>query len=175
MAEDAREKLIRYMNDAHAAEEAGIQSMEAIYDETTVPEVKTAFQEHITVTRLQADRLESRITALGGTVNRGKSLVDSLIGIGSHLSNMFHDKEDKQTQDLVKATALEQFEVGAYTSLAAYSDAVGDTETARLAREILNEEEQARERLLALIPRVAALAINRTEGAASPSNVFSCP
>ncbi|MDX1931208.1 MAG: DUF892 family protein [Capsulimonadales bacterium] len=163
MAEDAREKLIRYLNDTHAAEEAAIPSMEAIRDEAIDADLKRAIEQHIAVTRSQADRLEARIHALGGTVNRAKSLVNTVIGVGSHLVNLFHDKEDKQTQDLIKATALEQFEVSTYAALETYAESVGDSETARLAREIGAEEEQARQTLARLVPQVAAYALNRTE------------
>lgn len=166
MAEDAKERVLRYLNDAHAAEEGGLSSMKDIAAEATDPDVKSAVMEHMTVTQSQADRLKARILALGGDKAEGKSLVDSIIGKGSSLLNIFHDKEDKQTQDVIKAYSLEHFEVGMYTSLQAYADAVGDTETAQLAAGIMQEEQMAGERLLRLIPQVAVSAVAKTAGAA---------
>ena len=162
MAETAKDKIIRYLEDSYAAEQGALKAMDSVIVEATDADLKAALTEHRVVTESQAQRLEARITALGGTVNSGKSVMDSIVAIGSHFANVFHDKEDKQTQDVVKAAALEQFEVGAYTSLKAYASAVGDHETAQLADTILGEEQLARERLERLIPQVAVLAINKT-------------
>lgn len=170
MAEETKERVLRYLNDAHAAEEGGLSSLRDIAAEATDPDLKAAVEEHITVTQSQADRLKSRILALGGDKAEGKSLLNTLIGKGSDLLNIFHDKEDKQTQDVIKAYSLEHFEVGMYTSLQAFADAVGDTETAQLAASIMQEEQLAGERMLRLIPRIAISAVSKTtEGAATSS------
>ena len=162
MAEDAKQRIVRYLTDAHAAEVGGLTSLKALADETTDSDVRAAATDHLTQSQSQADRLAARITALGGHVSGGKSLVDTLVSGASHLVNAFHDKEDKQTQDVIKAYSLENFEVGVYTSLKAYSNAVGDYETAQLAETIINEEQLAGERLLRLIPQVAVSAVSKT-------------
>lgn len=162
MAEDSRARLLRYLNDAHAAEEGGLASLKDIAAESNDPDVRAAVEEHLLVTRSQADRLEAHIRALGGDRVAGKSLINSLIGKGSDLLNIFHDQEDKQTQDIIKAYALENFEVGMYTSLKAYANGIGDAETAHLADTLLHEEQLAGERFLRLIPQVAVAAIDKT-------------
>jgi len=164
MAEDVKERLLRYLNDAHAAEDGALASLKDIAAEATDSAVRQAVTEHIAVTQSQADRLKARILALGGDKAEGKSIVNTIIGKGSSLLNIFHDKEDKQTQDVIKAYSLEHFEVGMYTSLKAYADAVGDNETAQLAATIMAEEQQAGERLLRLIPQVAVAAVANTSG-----------
>jgi ferritin-like metal-binding protein YciE len=165
MAENSQERLLRYLTDAHAAEEGGLASLKDIAQETTDADVRSAVQDHLTVTQSQADRLAARIAALGGKTHDGKSLINTIIGKGSDLLNVFHDKEDKQTQDVIKAYALENFEVGMYTSLKAYANAIGDAETAQLAATILGEEQLAGEQLLRLIPQVAVGALRNTTDA----------
>lgn len=165
MAENAKERIIRYLTDAHAAEIGGVQSLKDIAAETNDDAVRMAVQEHATQTQSQADRLEARLTALGGKPSGIKAAFNSLIGKGSDLTNAFHDEEDKQTQDVIKAYALEHFEVGFYTSLHAYADGVGDHETAQLAKTIMGEEQLAGERLLRLIPQLALRAVAKTDGA----------
>lgn len=155
MAEDVKEKVIRYLQDAHAAEEGALSSMRDVAASSTDPEFKTSIQEHITVTESQSSRLEARILALGAKKAEGKSLMDTLIGKGSDLVNMFHDKEDKQAQDAMKLYALENLEVASYTALKSFADAAGDYETAQLAETILGEEQLAAERILRLIPQLA--------------------
>ncbi len=162
MAEDARARLLRYLSDAHAAEEGGMSSLRDIAAEANDPDVRMAATEHLQVTQSQADRLEARIHALGADKVSGKSLVNTIIGKGSDLLNIFHDQEDKQTQDIIKAYALENFEVGMYTSLKAYANGIGDAETAQLADTLLHEEQLSGERFLRLIPQVAVSAITKT-------------
>lgn len=160
--EDTRHRLLRYLNDAHAAERGGLVALEHIAGEATSPELKTVVADHARVTHTQADRLAARIEALGGKVEAAKSAVNTLIAAGSQVTNVFHDAADKRTQDVIKAYSLEHFEVGMYTALAAYAETIGDEETAWLARVIRSEEEQAGERLIALVPGLAASAVART-------------
>ena len=162
MAENAKERVIRYLTDAHAAEVGAIPALKALADETTDTDVRAAATDHLAQSQSQADRLAVRITALGGSANAGKGVLNTLVAGASHLVNAFHDKEDKQTQDVIKSYSLEAFEVGMYTSLKAYANAVGDYETAQLAETIINEEQLAGERFLRLIPQVAVSAVAKT-------------
>ena len=109
------------MNDAHAAESGGVASLKDIAAEATDADVRTAITEHIAVSQSQADRLKARILALGGDKAEGKSLINTIIGKGSDLLIDYHDKTDKQTQDIIKAYALEHFEIGMYTSLKSFA------------------------------------------------------
>jgi len=164
MAEDVKEQLLRYLNDAHAVEVGGLASLKDLAEGTSDADVRQVVTDHITVTQSQIDRVEARILALGGDKSEGKGLLNTIIGKGSDLLNIFHSHEDKQTQDLIKVYSLEHFEVGMYTSLEAYADAIGDTETARLATSIIGEEQMAAERLGRLIPQVATSALKNTTG-----------
>lgn len=160
--EDVKARMLRYLVDAHAVEEGGLSSLKGISEELDIDEMRGIVDEHITVTQSQITRLGQRIAALGGDVSKSKSMVNTIIGKVSELANAFHDKEDKLTQDLIKAYSLEHFEVGMYTSLRAFADEVGDHETARLAEDIVGEEQLAAERILRLIPVVAKTAVVRT-------------
>ena len=162
MAETPKERVLRYLTDAHASEEGGLASLKDLAAEAVNPAVRSVVTEHIAVTQSQLDRLEARITALGGKPSGGKSLLNTVAAKGSSLLNAFHDQEDKLTQDVIKAYSLEYFEVGVYTSLKAYASAVGDTETAQLADSIIGEEQQAGEKLGRLIPTVAVSALANT-------------
>jgi ferritin-like metal-binding protein YciE len=167
MAEDVKERIIRYLQDTHAAEEGAIGSLRDIAAEATNANFKASVEEHLTVTQSQAKRLEDRIHALGSDKATGKSLINSLIAKGSDLLNIFHDREDKQTQDAIKLFALENFEIATYTSLKAFADAAGDYETAQLADSILAEEQLAAERILRVIPELAQSALGRATTAHS--------
>ena len=164
MAEDVKEQLLRYLNDAYAVEVGAISSLKDLSEAATDVDVRQAVTEHLAVTQSQADRLTARILALGGDKSEPKGFLNSIIGKGSDLLNVFHSHEDKQTQDVIKAYSLEHFEVGMYTSLKAFADAIGDHETAQLADKIIGEEQLAGERLGRLIPQVATAALKNTVG-----------
>ncbi len=159
MAEDTKAQVLRYLNDSYAAEVGGIASLKDLAAETTDADVKQAVEQHITVTQSQADRVTARILALGGDKSEPKGFLNSFLAKASGAVNIFHSKEDKQTQDLIKAYAFEHFEIGAYTSLHAYANAIGDTETAQLAQTIISEEQSAAEQFQRLIPQLAVTSI----------------
>lgn len=161
--ENQKHRLIRYLNDSYASEIGGIEALKDLAAVTTDEQVKQAALDHLAQTQSQAERLAARIKALGGDKSEPKGFVNAAIAKGSAFVNIGHDREDKQTQDLIKAYALEHFEVGAYTSLYAYASAIGDYETASLAQELRAEEEAAAVRFERLIPQVALLSLNKTE------------
>lgn len=161
MAENNQEQLLRYLNDAYAMEEGSAESMKDALDDAEDPEVKALLGTLIQADKTHAEQINARIQALGGDKAEAKGIVNTIIGKASHLVNAFHGKQDKQTQDVIKFVAREHFGVGAYLSLKSFSDAIGDTETARLADRIMTEEKQSAERLLALIPRLAAAAVSQ--------------
>ncbi len=165
MAEDTKAQVLRYLNDSYAAEVGGIASLRDLAAETTDAELKQVVEDHIVVTQSQADRITARILALGGDKSEPKGILNSLLAKASGAVNIFHSKEDKQTQDTIKAYAFEHFEIGAYTSLHAYAHAIGDTETARLAETIIGEEHSAAEKLKALIPQLAVSSVGNAVNA----------
>ncbi len=159
MAEDTKAQLLRYLNDSYAAEVGGIASLRDLAAETTDAELKQVAEDHIVVTQSQADRITARILALGGDKSEPKGILNSFLAKASSAVNIFHSKEDKQTQDTIKAYAFEHFEIGAYTSLHAYAHAIGDTETAQLAETIIGEEKLAADKFQHLIPQLAVTSV----------------
>ena len=160
--EDVKARMLRYLVDAYAVEEGGLKSLQGISEETDIDDMRNIINEHITISETQITRLGQRIAALGGDVSKSKSMVNTMIGKLSELANAFHDREDKLTQDLIKAYALEHFEVGMYTSLRAFAQEVGDHDSEQLAENLLSEEQLGAERILRLIPQVAKTAVVRT-------------
>jgi len=164
--ETPQERLLRYIDDAHAAE-VGIEDMlRSAIDRTNSVQAKTAFQQHLAVTQDQAQRLEQRLISLGGKTSGGKGMLNSIMGKVSDLVNIGHDEFDKTTQDIIKAYSTEYLEVGMYTSLKAYAEQLGDGETAALAERAIGEEKEAADTLFPLIAETAKAAVL---GAAVPA------
>jgi ferritin-like metal-binding protein YciE len=91
--------------------------------------------------------------------------MNKIMGKVSDLMNAAHDDYDKTTQDIIKAYSTEHFEIGMYTSLIAFAQAIGDTETAALGQEIMAEEEEAARRLYPLIAQQAEATYFAAQGA----------
>jgi ferritin-like metal-binding protein YciE len=156
--EDARDRLIRYVQDAHAAEVGIAETLEGfVKDAEDNESVRMLFQEHLQVTRSQASRLEQRLTELNASPSGAKGFFNSLMGKVGELMHGAHDDYDKVTQDLIKAYATEHLEQGMYSSLIAYAEACGDEETAMLAEEIMSEEEEAALKIFPMIEVCAQL------------------
>jgi ferritin-like metal-binding protein YciE len=160
--EDARERIVRYLQDAHAAEIGIRDVLDGFIDDTDDANIKQLFQQHRQVTQSQADRLEARLRAYNETPSGGKGFFNALMAKMSEMMHGAHDQYDKDTQNLVKAYATEHLERGMYESLAAYATAVGDTSTAQLAREIQMEEEQAAQLIFPMIAQYAQTALAAT-------------
>lgn len=164
--ETPQERLLRYLDDAHAAEVGIADMLRSLIDRVDNPQAKTAFQEHLAVTQTQAQRLEQRLITLGGKTSSGKGWLNSIMSKASELLNAGHDDFDKTTQDLIKAYSTEHLEVGMYTSLKAYAEELGDSETVALAEQAIGEEKQAAEAIFPLIAETAKAAL---QGAAVPA------
>ena len=152
---DIQDRIARYIDDAIALEASGITGLKDMISEATDPQDAAMFQQHLTETERQKERLEARLAALGGTSNK---LKDVLNKIGMAATDLLHggkDPGDKATRNLIQAYTIENLEVATYESLHAAATEVGDTETANLAKSIQAEEEAAAKKIF---PRIAPVA-----------------
>ena len=162
MAENSRERMVRYLQDAHAAEVGVKEALESFIDDQDDPMVRSLFQEHIALTESQADRLEQRLRAYDETPCGGKGFLNSLMAKMQEMMHGAHDEYDKRTQNLIKAYATEHLEMGMYEAMSGYADAIGDNETSMLARQIMQEEKQTAEKFWPLISQTAMAAVDKT-------------
>ncbi|HZO87960.1 MAG TPA: DUF892 family protein [Chthonomonadaceae bacterium] len=155
MAEDVRDKLIRYLDDAWAVEKSLVSALKDMADNTNDAAVRALYEQHSRETHDQEERLEARIRALGAEPSGSKGLLNSLMAKISEMLNTFHSEADRTTQDLVKAFAIENFEQAMYQALMAYAQAIGDNETVSLANQLMQEERQAADKVWAQIAPAA--------------------
>ena len=152
---DIQDRIARYIDDAIALEASGITGLKDMISEATDPQDAAMFQQHLTETERQKERLEARLKALGGTHSGIKDVMNK---IGMAATDLLHggkDAGDKATRNLIQAYAVENLEVAMYESLFAAATEAGDAETAKLAKEIQAEEEKAAK---LLFPRISPLA-----------------
>ncbi len=159
IAKLARERINRYIEDLVAVEASGITGLKDMIAEATDPQDVALFQSHLAETEQQKARLEARLHELGGAPNKLKDLVNKIGMAATDLISVGKDAEDKATRNMIQAYTLENAEIAAYESLIAAANAVGDKQTAALAKEIQAQEEAAAKKLYARISPLAAIAI----------------
>ncbi len=149
--EEPKDRLLRYIDDALAAEKGIAEALESFMKEVRNDQVRAVFENHLMVTKDQAVRLEKRLRELGGQPSGSKSFFNTVVAIVTDLVQGAHDPYDKTVQDLVKAYGTEYLEMGMYAALATFAHASGDHDTARLAEDLMGEEQQAAEKIRPLI------------------------
>jgi ferritin-like metal-binding protein YciE len=182
--------VTHYLNDAYALERRLELTLEAHADATTRPEYEKRLKRHLAETKSHAAKLERRIRRLGGTpetvsLPAPEGVLDKLgsaqevvqratAAVQSSLQSVRRTGEQELMLKQARAEfAAEAEEIAAYRAIDGLATAVGDPETARLAREILREEERMAAYLGDLIPQLAtdlvhdAVPVSEIEGPAA--------
>ncbi len=112
---------------------------------------KKRLREHLTETRAHARAVERRMKQLGGSQSilaEGGRIASAAIGAGKAIAKAPVDlaRGSSEQEDML-TNARSEFEeenkeIALYRSLEAFAEQVGDTETAKLARSILRDEER---------------------------------
>ena len=137
-----QEVIIRYLEDAEAAERNFEDALLTFGTTGEQNEVKSWFQRASRKAKTQYERLEARLQALGGEPSKGKSILAHMLAFGPTLAQLGHEGAEKNTQHLIVTLGAAAAEMAMYESLAAVSAAAGDTETEQLARQLQREEKQ---------------------------------
>lgn len=170
MPETSVDVIKRYLEDAIAAEKSFETQLEGFAKEGNNPAAQSAFSQHARETRRQYERLTSRLESLGGTTSSAKSFLAHVFGLAPKTAQIGHEKEERTTQNLMMAFAVENSELAMYEALATVAETAGDGITAMLAREIQAEEKATAEKIWKLIPTAANDAFYKvTSGSNDPT------
>jgi ferritin-like metal-binding protein YciE len=155
--DDLREQLRKYLADAHAIEAQAIQLLEQAPESAGDPELAAAYRKHLEETRWHQRLVEQRLDALGGDPS---SLKDSAMRAGAlSWGTFFETHPDTPGKLAAFAYAFEHLEIAAYEELKRVAEKVGDTDTVRVADEILSQERAAAATLAASFDRAASAAL----------------
>lgn len=149
-------KLIQWLNEAHAKEAELEADLTAHIALTQKPSYKKRLQQHLTETRGHKRRVASRIKQLGGGTAAGLQLpgVPSAVGevAGKAVSAVkgqvgaaraaVTSQPETHLRNAQEELREEHVEIALYSRIIALAEAVGDRETAQLAKAIRREEER---------------------------------
>ena len=159
--EDSKSVIIRYLEDAIAAEKSFETQLRTFAKEGDDPLAHTLFAQHADETRMQYENLTARLNALGGSPSGVKSFMAHMFGMAPKAASLGHEETERVTQNLMIAYAVENSEVAMYESLATVARLAGDSETEQLARRIQQQERQTAEKVFALLPGEASRSYQR--------------
>jgi ferritin-like metal-binding protein YciE len=150
-------KVVQYLNEALAKEKELETALTMHIGMTTRAPYKKRLQQHLRETKGHARGLERRIKQLGGAgaVTTAVSTVASralAAAKGPLHAIRGGGEQEKMLKNARTQYSEEHEEIATYTAIETLAEAVGDSETAKLARGIRREEERMARFLERLIP-----------------------
>lgn len=145
------QKIIQYLTEALGKERELERALESHIEMTTKMPYKKRLRQHLTETRHHASALEKRIKQLGGdssVVEEGAGVLATAVGVTKAVAKAPMEairgtsEQEKMLKNAKSEFASEQEEIVTYTAIEAFADKVNDKETAKIARQILREEER---------------------------------
>jgi ferritin-like metal-binding protein YciE len=140
MADDKlQQKLVDYVQDAHAMEQNVSTMLDSMISTTDDPEIKQMLKHHKQQTAEHERRLRERLDAMGAGTSKAKEVG----GIGAALFKGVGDmaRTDKPGKNARDAYTTEHMEIAAYELLERLAKRAGDEETAEVARQNRSEEQ----------------------------------
>ncbi|NIJ10232.1 ferritin-like metal-binding protein YciE [Saccharomonospora amisosensis] len=136
----SRDKVITWLNDAYAMEQALEETLLAhAKDAKADPEVRDRIEQHIEETRSQARTVKECIEDLGGTVSGTKAAFANMFGAIQGVANK--PMGDTMVKNALADYAAEHFEIASYRALIDATRELGEDEITRKLTEILRQEE----------------------------------
>jgi ferritin-like metal-binding protein YciE len=166
VAETTDHVIKRYLEDAIAAEKSFETQLQGFSQEGDDAAAKGLFHQHALETKRQYERLTQRLEALGGSTSMAKSIMAHVFNLTPKAAQLGHEKEERTTQNLMMAFAVENSEMAMYEALITVAEAAGDTETSSLAREIQAEEKATADKVWQLLSPAALDAYRRVAATA---------
>jgi len=157
----AEQKIVQYLNEAHAHEIGLTRVLQAQIAMTPRGDYRSAAEQHLEETRQQAERIEQRLGELGEGDNPlqvGLGLLETVVAQGLAFAKTPIDLvrgtggEEKVLKNAKDAASTEMHEIVTYDALERLARVTGDTKTAELAARNRAEEERFLARIRELLP-----------------------
>jgi ferritin-like metal-binding protein YciE len=149
MQMDSFDKLyVDQLRDVYNAEKQLTKALPKMAKAASNPDLRTALEEHLEVTKRQVERLEEVFRGLGRPAT-GKTCkgMAGLIEEGQEILEEDFEPDVLDAGIIAAAQKVEHYEIATYGTLRTFAETKGDTKSARILEEILEEEKEADRRL----------------------------
>ena len=184
-------KMVELLNEAYGKEQQLSATLELHLQTTTRPDYEKRLTDHLKETKSHARAVSKRIKQLGGTPAQvslpgpegvskaAQGMQDRLAKAKAAVQGPLDTVRRSGEQERMVRNARNEFEeeaheIATYTVIDSLATAVGDTETAQLARGILREEERMQKYLADLLRDLTVnmahdeIPVSEIEGTAAP-------
>ena len=152
-----QEKLVDYIQDAHAMQENSLLMMKSMLLHTDDAELRSIIEHHIVETERHKQLIEGRLQALDAGKGR---LKESGAIISSAFKGMLDQlRADRPGQNARDAFVTESLEIAAYELLERFATKAGDSETAEVAKLNLADEKAMRDKIAGTWDKVIDLTL----------------
>jgi ferritin-like metal-binding protein YciE len=157
---DPRALLLHELGDLLYAENVLVKALPAMARESTDPELKAGFQQHLEETRGHVENLEQAFAALGQPVRAEHC--PAIDGITDEHDDFINEERPApKVRDIFltgSGSRAEHYEIAAYSGLISIARGLGERECARLLSKNLKDERAALTRLTAVGKRLVSAA-----------------
>ncbi|ARW11352.1 YciE/YciF ferroxidase family protein [Acetobacter ascendens] len=146
--------FVHTLQDIYYAENQIVKNLPTMVETASDPELKAAFQFHLTETEEQVRRLE-QVFQLHSQPVKGVTC-QAMDGIIAEAKEIISDCDDAEVCDaamLSAAQAIEHYEITRYGSLISYAIQLGRSDCAAILRQTLEEEKSADQKLTRIAER----------------------
>jgi ferritin-like metal-binding protein YciE len=165
---NAQQKVVQYLEEAHATEHALVRVLQSQIAMTPRGSYRSGLETHLGETRDHAARVADRLGALGhgsnplmAVVGLAETVLEQALVVGKTPFDLLRGSsgEEKVLKNAKDACATEALEIATYTAIERLARSVGDDETAALAASIRADEEKMLERVMREIPRLTDVVV----------------
>jgi ferritin-like metal-binding protein YciE len=149
--ENLQQLFVEQLRDLYDGEQQITEALPKLIDKASNPQLKSALQEHLDITKRQIDRLEEIFDQLdedadGETCKGMKGVIKE----GDDLVSKTDDAGVRDASIITSAQRVEHYEIAGYGTVKTYARQLGKPEFVKILEQILNEEKEADQKLTQL-------------------------
>ena len=153
--ESLRELFVQELKDLYSAENQITKALPKMIKAASSEELKSAFEDHLEVTRKQIERLDQIFEELDESP-RGKKCVgmEGLLKEGKELMEEDAEEDVLDAGLIAAAQHVEHYEIAGYGCVRTYAQLLGMKKAAKLLQQTLDEEKETDELLSGLAEQI---------------------
>ena len=133
--------FVTVLQKVYYAERQIAEQLEVMIGKATSPELKSGFEQHLTETRSQRERVEQVFRMHGAEASESTcKALDGILDMGNALAGEIDDKQVLDAGLTHAAQLVEHYEIAQYGTLVAWAKELGRTDCANVLQQILDEE-----------------------------------